>query len=91
MSASTTMTIRLTPEVKEKLERIAINTRRSKSFLAGEAVAAYVDRELEIIDGIKRSLADVKAGQLVPHGEVMSQARRIIAEAKRKKKKAARG
>lgn len=31
-------------DVKEKLDRIAIETQRSKSFLAGEAVAAYVDR-----------------------------------------------
>lgn len=47
MAASTTMTIRVSPDVKEKLDRIATDTRRSKSFLAGEAVAAYVDRELE--------------------------------------------
>ncbi len=90
MPASTTMTIRVSPEVKEKLERIATDTRRSKSFLAGEAVSAYVDRELEIIEGIKRGLADVRAGRVVPHEQVMSEARRIIADAK-KKKKPARG
>ena len=56
MTASTTMTIRVRPDVKEKLDRIANDTQRSKSFLAGEAVAAYVDRELEIIDGIKRGM-----------------------------------
>jgi predicted transcriptional regulator len=66
MPASTTMTIRVSPEVKEKLDRIATSTRRSKSFLAGEAVAAYVDRELEIVEGIKRGLADAKAGRVVP-------------------------
>jgi predicted transcriptional regulator len=91
MSSSTTMTIRVSSEVKEKLEKIATNTQRSKSFLAGEAVAAYVDRELEIIEGIKRGLADVKAGRVVPHEQVTSEARRIIAEAKKKQKKAARG
>ena len=41
MSASTTMTIRIPSEVKDKLERIALDTKRSKSFLAGEAVTAY--------------------------------------------------
>jgi predicted transcriptional regulator len=90
MAASTTMTIRLSPEVKEKLDRIATDTRRSKSFLAGEAVSAYVDRELEIIEGIKRGLADAKAGRVVPHEQVMAEARQIIANAK-KKKKMARG
>ena len=91
MPTSTTMTIRVSPEVKEKLDRIATSTRRSKSFLAGEAVAAYVDRELEIIEGIKRGLADVKAGRVVPHEQVMAEARQIIADAKKKQKKAARG
>jgi predicted transcriptional regulator len=85
MTASTTMTIRVRLDVKEKLERIANDTRRSKSFLAGEAVAAYVERELEIIDGIKRGLEDVAAGRVVPHEQVMADARQIIADAKRKK------
>ena len=85
MTASTTMTIRVSPETKTKLERIAADTRRSKSFLAAEAVSAYVERELEIIDGIKRGMADVAAGRVVPHEEVMAEARQIIADAKRKK------
>lgn len=65
MPVSTTMTIRVSPELKKKLDRIASATSRSRSFLAGEAVAAYVDRELEIIDGIKRGMADAEAGRLV--------------------------
>jgi predicted transcriptional regulator len=88
MAVSTTMTIRVTPETKQKLERIAADTRRSRSFLAAEAVTAYVDRELEIIGGIKRGLADVEAGRIVPHEQVMAEARQIVAKAK---KKAARG
>ncbi len=83
MAASTTMTIRVRPDVKEKLDRIAAGTRRSKSFLAGEAVAAYVDRELEIIEGIKRGMADAEAGRVVPHEEVTSEARKIISEARK--------
>ncbi|MDX8440436.1 CopG family ribbon-helix-helix protein [Mesorhizobium australafricanum] len=71
MTASTTMTIRVSSETKKKLERIATDTRRSKSFLAAEAVSDYVDRELEIIEGIKRGLADAKAGRLVSHDEAM--------------------
>lgn len=85
MAATETMTIRVSAETKRKLERIAAGTRRSKSFLAGEAVSAYVDRELEIIEGIKRGLADVEAGRVVPHDEVMAEARRVIAEARREK------
>ena len=85
MAASTTMTIRIRSDVKEKLDRIAADTQRSKSFLAGEAVAAYVERELEIIDGIKRGMADAAAGRIVPHDEAMAEIHAVIdaAEAKR--------
>jgi predicted transcriptional regulator len=86
MAESTTMTIRLAPEVKEKLGRIARDTRRSRSFLAAEAVAAFVDRELEIIEGIQRGLADMAAGRVVPHEQVMAEGRAIIDAAKAAKK-----
>ncbi|CAN7677244.1 MULTISPECIES: CopG family ribbon-helix-helix protein [Alphaproteobacteria] len=85
MTASTTMTIRVRPDVKEKLDRIANDTQRSKSFLAGEAVAAYVDRELEIIDGIKRGMADAAAGRVIPHDEAMAEIYAVIEEAKAEK------
>ena len=55
-----------------------------------EAVAAYVDREIEIIDGIKRGLAEVKAGRVVPHDQVVADARRIITDVKGARAKSAR-
>ena len=90
MAESTTMTIRLDPEVKEKLGRIARDTRRSRSFLAAEAVAAFVDRELEIIEGLQRGLADMEAGRVVPHEQVVAEGRAII-DAAKAAKKAGRG
>lgn len=83
MNASTTMTIRVPVALKEKLGVLARGTRRSKSFLAAEAVSAYVERELEIIEGIERGLDDVAAGRVVPHDEVTAEARAIVADAKR--------
>jgi len=41
-------------------------------FLAAEAITQYVARESEIIEGIRRGLADMKAGRLVPHGDAMA-------------------
>ena len=78
MTASTTMTIRLAPEVKEKLGRLALDTRRSKSFLAAEAVGTYVDRELAIVEGVQRGLADIKAGRIVSHEEAMTEIQTMI-------------
>jgi predicted transcriptional regulator len=76
------MTIRVSPDVKEKLGRIARDTHRSKSFLAGEAVSAYVDRELQIIDGIKLGIADIDAGRLVPHESAIDEIYAAIADVK---------
>lgn len=78
MATSTTMTIRLDPQVKAKLGKLADGTRRSRSFLAAEAVEAYVDRELAIIEGIERGMADVKAGRTVSHEDAMASMQRII-------------
>ena len=71
---STTMTIRVPLAVQEQLARLSQSTKRSRSYLAGEAVAAYVERELAIIEGIERGLADMKAGRVTPHEEVMARA-----------------
>lgn len=87
MTTSTTMTIRVRPDVKEKLARIAAGTRRTQSFLAGEAVAAYVERELEIIEGIERGLADAEAGRVIPHEQAVADMREVIAQTKQRKAK----
>lgn len=78
MPVSTTVTIRLSPEVKEKLGRLAHDTRRSKSFLAGEAVQAYVERELAIIEGIQCGLGDIQAGRMVSHDKAMNELDAIL-------------
>lgn len=78
MTTSTTMTIRLDPRLKEKLGRLADGTRRSRSFLAAEAVETYVDRELAIIEGIERGLADVEARRTVSHEDAMVTVRQSI-------------
>ncbi len=79
---STTMTIRVPLEVSDKLSRLAKGTDRSRSYLAAAAVSAYVDRELEIIEGIQQGLADVEAGRVVLHEQVVAEAEAIIAEAR---------
>lgn len=82
MSTSATMTIRIATDTKRKLERLAADTRRSKSFLAAEAVAAYVERELAIIDGVQRGLADVEAGRVISHDTAMAEIQAVIDTAK---------
>jgi predicted transcriptional regulator len=49
LTASSTLSIRVSPETREGLEKLALSTRRSKSFLAAEAIDGYLARELQIM------------------------------------------
>ncbi|WP_373488730.1 CopG family ribbon-helix-helix protein [Blastomonas sp.] len=82
---STTMTIRVPLDVRDKLARLAEGTDRSRSYLAAAAVSAYVDRELAIIEGIQQGLADVADGRTTPHADVTAEAQKIIADARARK------
>jgi predicted transcriptional regulator len=72
MPKSAMMTVRLTPETDRKLDALARDTRRSKSYLATEAIEKYVDLNSWQVDHIKAALAeDEQGGAGVPHEEVM--------------------
>ena len=81
----TTITVRVSSDLRERLEEIARHTRRSKSFLANEAIERYVQSESEIIEGILRGMEDVRAGRVVSHDEAMRRLRATVARAGRKR------
>lgn len=81
--STTTLTVRLPSDVKDRLDRLAERTQRPKSFLAAEAIAGYVTHELAMIEGIHEGLDDVRAGRIAPHDEVMEEVRAIIEDAER--------
>ena len=85
MSDSTTLTVRLSPQVKRQLGRLAIHTKRTKSYLAGEAITNFVERELAIVEGIKRGLDDMHSGRVVTHKTAMRHLRATVARAAMKK------
>ena len=85
MTATTTMTIRVPVETKERLDRLSQNTRRSRSFLAAEAVTRYVETEAEIVEGIMCGIEDMKAGRTVSHEDAMAELQAIVDEARRAK------
>ena len=66
------MTVRLKPEVSEKLESLARDMKRSKAYLASEAIEAYVDLNSWQVAHIKRALEeDESSDPGVPHEEVV--------------------
>ncbi|XBQ16317.1 MAG: ribbon-helix-helix protein, CopG family [Oceanicaulis sp.] len=70
--------MRLPEEVETRLSELAGHTRRSKSYLAREAITAYVERELAIVAGVEEGLDDLRAGRVVPHDEAMSALRSAV-------------
>jgi predicted transcriptional regulator len=85
MSSSTTLTVRVSPQVKKRLGRLAAHTKRTQSYLAGEAISDFVDRELAVVDGIKRGLEDMHAGRVVPHKTAMRRLRATVARVAKQK------
>jgi len=73
MARSTTLSVRVPPEVKEQLGDLARKTRRTQSFLAGEAIAAYVASQQELLAGVEEGIEDFRLGNVVSHEEAMAQ------------------
>lgn len=71
MAKSTTMTVRIAPELSEKLDTLARDTKRSKSCLASEAIADYVERNAWQVARIREALEEDESGAPgIPHEEV---------------------
>ena len=70
MAQSSVITVRLAPEVKRKLEALARGTRRSKSFLAAEAIAAFVDVNAWQVTEIQTAIEEADADDFASAAEV---------------------
>ena len=67
---TTTLSVRLDAKVKKQLEALAGRARRSKSFLAAEAIAAFVEAESWQLDEIQAGLTELDEGRGVAHKNV---------------------
>lgn len=80
---SETLSVRVPDGTKDKLDRISAATQRTRSYLASEAIEAYVERELAVIEGVEAGLADMRAGEVVDHDDAMAQIDAAIEAARR--------
>ncbi len=62
-----TLSIRLDPATKHRLEALSRQSKRSKSFLAAEAIAVYVEQEEWQLGEIQAAVRELDAGQSVSH------------------------
>ena len=67
---STTLSVRIDVDTKKRLEALAKRARRSKSFLAAEAIAAFVEAESWQLDEIQTGIKELDEGRGVPHKDV---------------------
>lgn len=64
------MTIRLEPELKSRLDKLAIATHRSKSYLASEAVREFIElNEWQILE-LKEAIREADADDFASDQEV---------------------
>jgi RHH-type rel operon transcriptional repressor/antitoxin RelB len=67
---STTMTIRLEPELKQRLDQLAQATQRSKSFLAAEALRDFIELNEWQIKEISDAINEADKGDFASGKEV---------------------
>lgn len=65
-----TLSIRLDVATKQRLDLLAKRSQRSKSFLAAEAIAAYVEAEEWQLREIQTGLEELDAGRGISHEQV---------------------
>ena len=64
------MSVRLPDELTSQLDTLAAATGRTKSFLAGEAIRDYIDREAWQIAEIEQAIREADAGDFASDDEV---------------------
>ncbi len=70
MPDSAIVTVRLDGTLKARLEALARNTKRSKSFLAAEAIAAYLELNEWQIAEVEAGIAELASGDTLSQAEM---------------------
>lgn len=73
---STTMTVRLEDDVKDRLDVLAEATHRSKSFLAAEAIRVFVESNEWQVAEIRTALKEADTGDFASDKDVASLAKK---------------
>ena len=73
---STTLSVRVEPEVKARLDALADATQRSRSFLAAEAIREYVEINEWQLQEIQNGVAEADVGDFASDDELASLARK---------------
>jgi len=75
---TTVVTARINAALKAKLEALARGTKRSKSYLAAEAIAAFVELNEWQIAEIEAGVAELDAGKAISEEDAEERYRRLL-------------
>jgi RHH-type rel operon transcriptional repressor/antitoxin RelB len=75
---TTIVTARIDAALKAKLEALARSTKRSKSYLAAEAIAAYVELNEWQIGEIETGISELDAGDFLSQDEADERYKRLL-------------
>jgi len=67
---STTLSIRLKPEIKRRLAKLAEASGRSSNFLISDAVESYVTDQERMLAEVRQADRQVKSGHYISHEDM---------------------
>jgi len=67
---SATLSIRLKPETKRRLARLAKTSGRSSNFLVADAVEAYVSDQERLFAELRQADRQIKSGHYIRHEDM---------------------
>jgi RHH-type transcriptional regulator, rel operon repressor / antitoxin RelB len=70
MADSTILTLRLDQNLRNRFDKLAKSTKRSRSFLAAEAIRDYVALNDWQIEEIRKGIAEANRGEFASPAEV---------------------
>lgn len=81
-----TVEVPLSPDVKEKLTRMAARMGVEESALVEEAIAEFVARDSNAVEAIERALDDLRNGRVTAHEDIMANVEAVIAAEERERR-----
>ena len=80
MANRSVISVHTKPETSKRLEELANLTRRSKSFLANEAIERYLSEEEAFVNSVRQGMTDVAEGRVYETDEVRARLKEFVAE-----------
>lgn len=78
MNNRSVISVHTKPETSKRLDDLAALTRRSKSFLANEAIERYLAEEEAFVASVHRGIADAEAGRILSTDEARARVRSSV-------------